>query len=1264
MAGLPQRECPDCGRPIPPDAVRGLCLACVVRVSLPGLIDDPPPPAVAAPVRRIGPWEIVRLAGEGAFGLVYEAVQRAPLHRRAALKVLKPGHDSPEVRLRFAAEREALTLLDHPGIARVLDAGESDGRPWLASEWVEGARPITDHCRERRLPREARLRLFQTVCEAVAHAHRHGIIHRDLTPANILVGKAGEAKVIDFGIARATEHILSEKALATMAGQVLGTPAYMSPEQAAGWGGEADTRSDIYSLGAILYELLCGQPPFPPARLGGVPLTEALRLVREEAPPAPSVIDAALRGGLEWITLKALEKDPARRYETAAALGRDVGRWLQGDAVQAAPPSTVYRLGKFLRRHRTAAAGAASVVVSLVAGLAGTTLMSLRAREQSDRAVRGEAAARRAASRGDHQTAQAFFDRGQAVAGVMHLARAVRTDPTNHAAAERLIGELLWSDFPRLARPPVAFDAFIRHAAFSPDGAWVGVLSHEMAFAPGALTLIPRDDGPAGLTIPDGVHHFAFSPDGRTVAAAHAGGAVTFWRAADGRAEASVAALGHGGPVRHVAWISATRLVTVEDRGETASLGRLWSAPDGRGLAEVPDLHALAVPAVSPDARQIAWADHRGRVVVHDAETGSVVASWQAEGRGTLAYCHGSDHLALQVTGGPLQVHDARTGAPVGPPMRSSSSPLTLATDAGRSLITAGFDGVATLWQADRQVPVVQFPGRFDTAVVSRGGALAALGGDLQDPVLLWDLDRQRPARASVTVPGHALALAVSPDGRWLAAGGRQRRLSLYDLQPRAARPEVYTLAGPLWHCGWSRDGSRFAALGTRGAFALWQDGAKVDSATLGEAWAVADPAAHADGLRRHEFAASTDPGASEMVPPSWLGPPSAADVRAAALSPDGTRLVLATAATAHVVDIAAPPGAPPRVVPLPHPPAEIAVSNAQAAAALADGSIIRIPLDGAPAPAPEPRHPAQPTALAWLPDGRLASGAENGELRLRPDGPPLRLSAAPRQLAISPDGRWLAVGLADASAVLVDLATGSTLGAPMRHSSVVGSAGLLLRFAPGGTLLATGGSHDNTVRLWEVPSGRERAVLPHGSNADTLAFDSTGRRLAVVFNQGDPTSVLQVWDVESALPLMPPCFLPAGDGHMAVCFHPDGTRVAVAGGRHAVFLFTLPPLLPAAPPWLAAAAESFAGWRFDPAGLAAPAPAWTAPSPAADPWAAWFATSPDQRPLAPLATQSPDAYLRALRSLGSLDALREINQFRPSALDRLALKLAEELGR
>lgn len=316
---------------------------------------------------QIGPYKLLQRIGEGGMGWVYMAEQSKPVERKVALKIIKPGMDSRQVIARFEAERQALALMDHPNIAKVLDAGTTDaGLPYFVMELVNGI-PITEFCDQRKLTARERLELFVPVCNAVQHAHQKGIIHRDLKPANILVTLYDDhpvPKVIDFGVAKATSQKLTERTLFTQFGQIIGTLEYMSPEQAQRNQLDVDTRVDVYSLGLVLYELLTGTTPFDRKRMREAAFDEILRIIREEEPPAPSVrlssietlpsvsanrhteplkLRRILRGELDWIVLKSLEKDRTRRYQTANGFAADIQRYLADEPVVACPPSAAYR---------------------------------------------------------------------------------------------------------------------------------------------------------------------------------------------------------------------------------------------------------------------------------------------------------------------------------------------------------------------------------------------------------------------------------------------------------------------------------------------------------------------------------------------------------------------------------------------------------------------------------------------------------------------------------------------------------------------------------------------------------------------------------------------------------------------------------------------------------------------------------------------------------------------------------------------------------
>ncbi len=348
---------------------------------------------------RIGRYKLLQKLGEGGCGAVWMAEQEEPVRRRVALKVIKLGMDTLEVVARFEAERQALAMMDHPNIAKVLDAGATEtGRPFFVMELVHGIK-ITDYCDQHNLSMAQRLVLFSRVCHAVQHAHQKGIIHRDLKPSNILVTLHDGVpipKVIDFGIAKAAQGRLTDRTLFTAFEQFIGTPAYMSPEQAEMTGIDIDTRSDIYSLGVLLYELLTGRPPFDPKSLLQAGLNEIRRIIREVEPPRPStclstLTDAdratvakfrgtaparhplLLRGDLDWIVMRCLEKDRTRRYETANELAADILRHLHNEPVVARPPSNLYRINKFVRRNRFAFAAAAAVAIALIAGTVAST---------------------------------------------------------------------------------------------------------------------------------------------------------------------------------------------------------------------------------------------------------------------------------------------------------------------------------------------------------------------------------------------------------------------------------------------------------------------------------------------------------------------------------------------------------------------------------------------------------------------------------------------------------------------------------------------------------------------------------------------------------------------------------------------------------------------------------------------------------------------------------------------------------------------------
>jgi len=680
----------------------------------------------------VGPYKLLELIGEGGFGLVFVAEQLKPVKRRVALKLIRPGMDTRDVIGRFEAERQALALMDHPNIARVLDAGTTDsGRPYFVMELVRGV-SITDFCDQNHFTPRERLELFVSVCQAVQHAHQKGIIHRDLKPSNVLVtfhdGRP-VVKVIDFGVAKALHQQLTDKTIYTRFAQVIGTPLYMSPEQASMSGLDIDTRSDIYSLGVMLYELLTGTTPFDRKRLAKAAYDELIRIIRDEEPPKPSTrmsqsteslpaiaaqrktdpakLSRMFRGDLDWITMKALDKDRTRRYESASGLAADVLRYLHDEPVEARPPSARYRLQKLSHKYRRGLLVAGAFVVLLLAGTAFSTWEAVQARraeqaalQDRDRATAAEAAETTQRERAEaaqrvetdlRQQAQLALDRSEKSLYLNRIALAERYwQANNQLRANQILGacseklrDWEWHYLSRLGHSE-ELTLPADQAVYSPDGKFLATDGQDNSVQvrsaeTGKILVRIRGDNPSSFST------LAFSPDSHRLAGICRDRTIRIWELPAGRetlklqplpgfkttpkSTADIAGLSFSPDGKRI----ATTVAKPHNAQGNIYPDRLviWDAITGKELLKVAPTGMRV--AFSPDGKHLATAIVvlnqtviTGSLSILDAETGRVVTELPASGvEGTPVVYSPDGKQLLSVRDQDIWIWDTATGKEV-----------------------------------------------------------------------------------------------------------------------------------------------------------------------------------------------------------------------------------------------------------------------------------------------------------------------------------------------------------------------------------------------------------------------------------------------------------------------------------------------------------------------------------------------------------------------------------------------------------------------
>jgi WD40 repeat protein/serine/threonine protein kinase len=1157
---------------------------------------------------RIGRYKLLQKIGEGGCGLVYMADQLEPVKRRVALKIIKLGMDTRSVVARFAAERQALAMMDHPGIARVLDAGATDtGRPFFVMELVHGIK-ITDYCQQHGLSTVERLRLFVSVCQAVQHAHQKGIIHRDLKPSNILVTSNDGVplpKVIDFGIAKATGDIqLTDKTLFTRFDMFVGTPAYMSPEQAEFNANDIDTRTDIYALGVLLYELLTGQTPFDAKELMSQGIEAMRRTIRETEPLRPStklsqtlaaanlkrsspdkpVADeesspsshrlsginetiALLRGDLDWIVMKCLEKDRKRRYETANALGAEIQRHLRNEPVTARPPTRFYLLGKWMRRNRSAFAAVSVIALLLVTVTGFATWEAVRTRRtakiqrelrqkaeanqlQTEQARNEADAANRRLTRTlflrEWQDAEDLLEQGKTASALAWFARAAREHPGDLAVQTRLLSFLTENTFALPLGRPFLHGAPVTSGAFSLDE------QHLVTAAGDGLVrvwLIGSETTP--LSLP---HRFSGLDTVVTVLAGDRvlvddAESVSIWEM--NGTQVKMIPMPHlvTGPVR----------VTADGRFAALNCGdggaQLWDMtelrPVGRPILD--RYPGLGPVAIDPEGQYLFGIGSEGWLCAWEASSGQRI--WQL------------DQMELDMNWIAAAMTPDRRRVVVSTPVGAAHGELSEWT------FEPNTNPAKAVGKRKTAVSVLPRRSRIMELTFSRSGD-RLFTGDLEGHLGTVDFATREWPMFNAEHDGRVTWMGLSADAQQLATTSVDGTARLWDVRMKAPEPRLYTNGYSIWNAAFSPDSRLFVIAGMQAA-------------------EIRDTASGAllHRLPMNEFVTHVD------------------------FSPDGRRVVAGG-------DLGA-----------------TRVWDTQT------GKPVTPMLHGSPS-----HH------LEFSPDGRWflivtsASRVSVHETETgRQVGPTLFNDTIAVHAHFSPDGRLVVVTTQHGGVEFWSVPDGRRLEKPVRHRDVVWTA----QFSPDGKKLLTA-SRDRTAAVWEVETGRLLREFRHDQEVYVASFSPDGRRIL----SGDANHLAYVWDVETGRRLFG--LLPHPGGVWYGEFSRDG-RVLITGddagnarlweaatglplcgwirngpslkrarlspdGRHAlsageggtvrvwpVLLCSLP-----APPWLPDLAEAVAGRRLREDGVpeSVPVERWKTLSASLGPlaggdfyarWARWF---------------------------------------------------------
>ncbi len=1067
------------------------------------------PPEIEGPGTMIGRYELLELIGEGGMGLVYLAQQKEPVRRKVVVKIIKPGMDSKQVIARYEAEQQALAVLDHPNIAHVFNAGTSKaGRPYFVMEYVKGM-SIIKYCDDRKLNIEQRLRLFEQVCEGVHHAHQKGIIHRDIKPSNILVSIHGDKvvpKIIDFGIAKAVAQPLTEKTIVTFQGQLLGTPEYMSPEQVDMATQDIDIRSDIYSLGVVLYELLVGVLPFERESLERAGFAEIQQTIREQEPASPSIqltilgekaktiaesrgtqviaLARRLHRELEWIPMKAMRKDRCRRYKSASEMADDIRNYLNGNPLIAGPETAVYRVRKFVHKHAGSVATVALVAVAIILGLVFSMAMYFRAEDARQK----EAVARAQAEQAERvakeqrtvaeQAEKVTKEKAEELRRTLYVNSIQLADAKHREGNSRQVRSLLdscpedlrgweWNRLNHIADQSTmtlrGHSDWVSAVSVSPDGrhvvsaGWDNKIKVWDAPKGTELLTISRESGNAVTSI-------ALSPDGRRVVAGDNAGQMDVWDVASGK---KVMALkGHRG------WVSS--LMFSPDGGRILSgsgdtTTKIWDAVTGTRLTTLVSeigkgYLGIQSVAFSPDGKRIASAAYGDdKIRILDAVTTEEVMALRGKSTWDSFVSFSPDNKFIACAAdNEIRIWDSTTGDELMTLRGHEGWVRSVAfSPDGKCIISGGADNTVKVWDTATGENIVTLRGHGSSvsSVASTPDGKQIVSGGWDNTVKVWDVGAEHESTRFVGHKEKIHSVAFSPDGRRIVSASQDGIVKVWEVESGTEAMSILASGGHLLSTALSPDGKYIASP------SYWDNTVKLwDAATGVETFR----------MRGHE-----------------------ALIVSVAFSPDNKRVASGSLdKTIKIWDVATAK----EVITL-HGHTKIVVS------------------------------------VAFSPDGkRIASAGSDLELlaALDPVGEikawdavtgsnliTLRYDGLCSNVAFSPDGSKIICGSRDSTIKIWDSANGAELNTLRGHADAVTS----IAFSPDGKRIISG-SRDRTAKIWDSTTGNELLTLRDysGLGINSVTFSPDGKSIAagtlgtvVLWESAKPTGAYRPRQVSEA---------------------------------------------------------------------------------------------------------------------------------------------------